>query len=319
MLFLRDMKTCFLFPGQGAQYPGMAKDLWEASQNVRELFRKASDASGMDTAKLLFESSAEELKATDKTQVAITLASLCSSAVAREKGIDPEGCAGFSLGEYAALCEAGVIRLEDVFPIVKIRGDLMEKAARGLDSKSGAPGMAAVLGIPAEKAASAVEALGKEGAYVANHNAPAQVVISGTAEGLSKAEAALKSAGARRIVRLQVSGPFHSPLMSEARREFDDALAAFAFSDPRLPVYSNVTGAIIRSGAEARELCGKQLVSTVRWVTVEEGLLRDGFDLFLETGPGTVLAGLFRGLSPETRCLPGGTLDGIVKAAEDSR
>jgi len=319
MVFLQDMKTCFLFPGQGAQYPGMAKDLWEASQTVRDLFRKASDASGMDTAKLLFESSAEDLKVTDKTQVAITLASLCSSTVAREKGITPQGLAGFSLGEYAALCEAGVIRLEDMFPIVKIRGDLMEKAARGLDSTAGAPGMAAVLGIPAERAASAVEALGKDGVFVANHNAPAQVVISGTAEGLAKAEVALKAAGARRIVRLSVSGPFHSPLMSHARREFDEALAPFAFSDPLLPVYSNVTGRVIRSGAEAKELCGKQLVSTVRWVAVEESLLRDGFDRFLETGPGTVLAGLFRGLSPEARCSAAGTLEGIVKSAEDMR
>jgi [acyl-carrier-protein] S-malonyltransferase len=297
----------------------MAKDLWEASQTARELFRKASDASGMDTEKLLFESSAEDLKATDKTQVAITLASLCSSAVAREKGISPQGCAGFSLGEYAALCEAGVIRLEDVFPIVKIRGDLMEKAARGLDSQAGAPGMAAVLGIPADKATSAVEALGTSGVYVANHNAPSQVVISGTAEGLAKAEVALKAAGARRIVRLSVSGPFHSPLMVEARREFDQALAPFVFSDPRLPVYSNVTGTTIRSGAEAKELCGKQLVSTVRWVAVEESLLGDAFDRFLETGPGTVLAGLFRGLSPETRCFAAGTLEGIGKSVEDQR
>ena len=317
MVFLRDMKTCFIFPGQGAQYPGMAKDLWEASQTARELFRKASEASGMDTVKLLFESSAEDLKATDKTQVAITLASLCSSAVARERGIAPQGCAGFSLGEYAALCEAGVIRLEDVFPIVKIRGDLMEKAARCLDSQGGAPGMAAVLGMPAEKVTSAVEAL-KDGVYIANYNSPSQVVISGTAEGLAKAEIALKAAGARRIVRLSVSGPFHSPLMSEARRELDQALAPFLFSNPSLPVYSNVTGKVIRTGAEAKELCGKQLVSTVRWVAVEQALLGEGFDRFLETGPGTVLAGLLRGLSPEARCMAAGTLEGIQKSTEST-
>jgi [acyl-carrier-protein] S-malonyltransferase len=318
MVFLSDMKTCFLFPGQGAQYPGMAKDLWEASQTVRDLFRTASDSSGMDTEKLLFESSAEDLKATDKTQIAITLASLCSSALAREKGIAPQGCAGFSLGEYAALCEAGVIRLEDVFPIVKIRGDIMEKTARGMDSQAGAPGMAAVLGIPAEKVASTVEVL-KDGVYVSNHNSPSQMVISGTAEGLAKAEVALKAAGARRIVRLSISGPFHSPLMSQARKEFDEALVPFVFSDPRLPVYSNVTGKTIRSGAEAKELCGRLLVSMVRWVSVEESLLGDGFDRFLETGPGTVLAGLFKGLSPQARCTAAGTLEGIEKSAEESK
>ncbi len=145
------MKMCFLFPGQGAQYPGMARDLWESSARVKDLFQAASDALGMDMKKLLFDSTEEDLKGTDKTQVAMTLASLCSSAVIRERGIVPEACAGFSLGEYAALCDAGVLRVEDVFPIVRIRGQLMEKAARGLDSADGSPGMAAVLGLPAAK------------------------------------------------------------------------------------------------------------------------------------------------------------------------
>ena len=312
------MKTCFLFPGQGAQYPGMTKDLWESSHSVRELFQKASDASGMDTKMLLFDSTAEELKATDRTQVAITLANLCSSAVLREKGARMEGCAGFSLGEYAALSEAGVIRLEDVFPIVKTRGALMEKAARTLDSAAGAPGMAAVLGISAEKAASAVEPLAGSGAYISNTNSPAQVVVSGTAAGLAIAEQALKAAGAKRFVRLQVSGPFHSPLMAEARTAFDEALRSYAFSDPRIPVYSNVTGGLIRTGAEARELCGRQLVSMVRWVSVEESLLGDGFDRFFEAGPGAVLTGLLRALRPEARCSPAGTLESIAKAVEDT-
>jgi len=319
MLFLRDMKTCFLFPGQGAQYPGMAKDLWEASQNVRELFRKASDASGMDTAKLLFESSAEELKATDKTQVAITLASLCSSAVLKEKGIQPQGCAGFSLGEYAALHEAGVIRLEDVFPIVKIRGALMEKAARSLDSDTGAPGMAAVLGISAEKVAQIVESLAGSSVYLSNHNSPSQVVVSGTAAGLDKAEELLRASGARRFVRLSVSGPFHSPLMVNARRDFDEALAPFAFSSPMIPVYSNVTGKAIATGAEAKSLCGSQLVSTVRWVAVEETLFADGFERFLEAGPGTVLYGLMRALRGDARCEQAGTLVSITKATESAK
>jgi len=314
-----DMKTCFLFPGQGAQYPGMAKDLWEASRKVKDLFKRASEASGMDAEKLLFESSEEELKATDKTQVAITLASLCSSAVLKEKGMGPQGYAGFSLGEYAALCEAGVIRLEDVFPIVKIRGALMEKAARSLDSHAGAPGMAAVLGIPAEKVAATVEGLAASPVYLSNHNSPSQVVVSGTSAGLEKAEEALRAAGARRFVRLSVSGPFHSPLMSEARKAFDEALAPYAFSDPAVPVYSNVTGKVIRSGSEAKELCGSQLVSTVRWVAVEEALFADGFDRFLEAGPGTVLTGLMRALRPDARCEQAGTIMSIAKAAESTR
>ena len=318
MVFWADMKTCFLFPVQGAQYPGMAKDLWEASHKVKDLFKKASEASGMETEKLLFESSEEELKATDKTQVAITLASLCSSAVLKEKGILPQGCAGFSLGEYAALCEAGVIRLEDVFPIVKIRGALMEKAARSLDSHTGAPGMAAVLGISSEKAAAILDGLAASSVYLSNHNSPSQVVVSGTAAGLEKAEEALRAAGARRFVRLSVSGPFHSPLMADARREFDDALAPFAFSNPAIPVYANVTGRMIRTGSEAKELCGSQLVSTVRWVAVEEALSADSFERFLEAGPGTVLCGLMRALRADARCEQAGTLLSITKAAESA-
>jgi [acyl-carrier-protein] S-malonyltransferase len=313
------MKICFLFPGQGAQYPGMAKDLWEASLKVKDLFKRASEASGMDAEKLLFESSEEELKATDKTQVAITLASLCSSVVLKEKGMVPQGCAGFSLGEYAALCEAGVIRLEDVFPIVKIRGALMEKAARSLDSHTGAPGMAAVLGIPAEKVGATIEGLAASTVYLSNHNSPSQVVVSGTSAGLEKAEEALRAAGARRFVRLSVSGPFHSPLMSEARKAFDEALAPYVFSDPEVPVYSNVTGKAIRTGSEAKDLCGSQLVSTVRWVAVEEALFADGFDRFLEAGPGTVLTGLMRALRPDARCEQAGTIVSIAKAAESTR
>jgi len=317
MLFCGDMKTCFLFPGQGAQYPGMARDMWESSARVKELFQSATDALRIDMKKLLFDSTDEELKATDKTQVALTLASLCSSTVLRERGINPDACAGFSLGEYAALCEAGVLKIADVFLIVRIRGDLMEKAARGLDSKDGAPGMAAVLGLAAEKTVSTLDALSSAGVYTSNYNSPVQVVISGTARGLAVAETELKAAGAKRLVRLQVSGPFHSPLMAEARAAFDAALASFTFADPAVPVYSNVTGKKIASGDEARELCGKQLVSMVRWVDVQEALLADGCDRFLEAGPGTVLTGLLRALRPEARCSPAGTLVSIGRALEE--
>ena len=316
MLFCGNMKTCFLFPGQGAQYPGMARDLWESSPKVKELFQSASDAVRMDMKKLLFDSSEEDLTATDKTQVAMTLACLCSSAFLRERGVSPDACAGFSLGEYAALCEAGVLKTADVFPIVRIRGELMEKAARGLDSKDGAPGMAAVLGLPAQKIVATIEALSSSGVYLANYNSPVQVVVSGTARGLAVAETELKAAGAKRLVRLHVSGPFHSPLMAEARAAFDAALTSFAFADPVLPVYSNVTGKKIGSGADARLLCGKQLVSTVRWVEVQEALLADGCDRFFEAGPGTVLTGLLRALRPEARCAPAGTLVSIGKALE---
>lgn len=308
------MKYCFLFPGQGSQYPGMAKDLWEKLPSVRDLFAKASYASGADAQKLLFESTADELKATDKTQIAITIANLSASAALKEAGIAPLGCAGFSLGEYAALCEAGVLSLKDVFPIVKLRGMLMEKAARSLDVGSGAPGMAAILGLSTEKVASAMELLAGAEVFLANLNSPTQVVVSGTAAGLAKAEKTFKEAGAKRFVRLSVSGPFHSPLLKEARRDFDEALAGYAFADPKVPVFSNVTGTAVHSGDEARRLCGEQIMSPVRWVSVEQSLFAEGFDRFFEAGPGTVLTGLMKALSPQAVCVPAGTAEAIEKA-----
>jgi [acyl-carrier-protein] S-malonyltransferase len=307
------MKTCLLFPGQGAQYPGMVKDLWDSSDSVRKLFSRASKAAGMDLENLLFHGSAEDLQSTDKTQVAITIASLCSALVLREKGIIAEGCAGFSLGEYAALHEAGVIALEHLFPIVRIRGELMEKTARGLDQPTGRPGMAAVVGLESAKTMTAVEPLAKDGVFPANFNSPVQTVISGTHEGLAKAETALKAAGAKRFIRLKVSGPFHSPLMEGAAKELAQALKAFPFADPKMPVYSNVTGARITGGEEARGLCVRQIVSPVKWVDVEESVLADGFTRFLEAGPGAVLTGLFKTLKPDVNVLPAGKLEDIAK------
>jgi [acyl-carrier-protein] S-malonyltransferase len=307
------MRTCLLFPGQGAQYPKMGMDLWEASPKVRDLFQLASDAAGFDVRHTLSEGTAEELSATDKAQILITLVDLSAAAVLAERGIEPGGCAGFSLGEYAALCTAGVLGADPVFRIVKIRGELMERASRELDTAGGKPGMAAVLGLPAEKAAAV--AAGMEGVFVANHNSPVQLVLSGTAAGLSRAEELLKAAGAKRFIRLKVSGPFHSPLMEGARAAFEEALAGFAFADPILPVYSNVTAGPIATGAEARVLCGRQVISPVRWVDEEARLAADGFVDFREAGPGAVLTGLFKALRPDVDCRPAGTLEGISTAA----
>ena len=179
-------------------------------------------------------------------------------------------------------------------------------------------GMAAVLGLPAEKVAEIMDSLSASGVFIANYNSPVQVVVSGTAAGMAVAEKSLKEAGARRFHRLSVSGPFHSPLMVEARRAFDETLAAYAFSDPRIPVYSNVTGRAIQSGAEARRLCGEQIMSPVRWVSVEQCLFADGFDTFFEAGPGTVLAGLMKAFQPQAACHAAGTAAAIAKATGKS-
>lgn len=308
------MKTCFLFPGQGAQYPGMGRDLWESSARVKDLFRAAAETTGMDVQKLLFEGTEEELKATDKTQVAVTLVNVAAAAVLEEKGVHADGFAGFSLGEYAALYQAGVLRLEDLFPIVKARGELMEKAARGLDEPGKAPaGMAAVLGLGYAEAVKALESLQGEKIYLANYSSPQQVVLGGTGEAIQKAQEVFKAAGARRYVVLKVSAPFHTPLLEQARAELEQVLAGYRFADPSKPVYSNVSGRRVGSGDEARRLCVQQAVSTVRWVDEETSLVADGFQRCLEAGPGSVLAGLWKAFSGEVPCLAAGKLEDIDK------
>ena len=308
------MKTCFLFPGQGAQYPGMGKDLWDASAGVKELFRNASQVTGLDLEELLFRGSAEDLQATNRTQIAVTLVNVAVARVLAERGVAAHGYAGFSVGEYAALAAAGVIADEDLFRIVQARGELMERASRGADTAGGPAGMAAVVGLAPEALTAALEDAG-EGVYAANFSSPRQVVLAGTVEGLARAEEACSGAGARRFVRLRVSGPFHSPLIESARRRFAEVVAGFEFHDPVTPVYANVTGARVSSGAEAQRLCVEQIVSSVQWVAEIHALLDAGYQRFLETGPGSVLTGLLRGFDTDVACTPVGTVEQVESVA----
>jgi len=304
------MKVCFLYPGQGAQYAGMGRDLYEASDSVRTLVEAASDATSMDLKKLLFEGSDEELAATDKTQVSITVVNLAARLVLRERGIESEGAAGFSLGEYSALHDAGVLALADVMRVVRIRGDAMEKASRALDTPSGKPGMIAVIGLEIDRAREVLAKLDGR-AFLANRSSPNQIVVAGTQAGLAAAERDFTDAGAMRIIPLKVSGPFHTPLIASASEELADALREVTFSDPQKPVYANVTGARIASGAEARELCIRQVFSPVQWVDEEQAILDDGFDSVIEVGPGTVLSGLWKSFHRGFRSKPAGKLSDI--------
>lgn len=303
------MKRCYLFPGQGAQYPGMAKDFYEASGNVRSLFEEASDVTGMDLRRLLFEGSEEELKSTDKTQVAVTLANCSSSIYLKEHGISADGAAGHSLGEYSALWEAGVLDNKSLFAIVKARGQLMQKASRNLDSSHGQAGMAAVVGLAYEDVVKVLEDLKGEEIYLANYNSPIQVVVAGTAAGLDKAEGAFDEAGAMKYVRLKVSGPFHTPLLEEARDGLEEVLKKHAYSNPVKPVYANVTGKEVKSGDEAKELCVRQVVSPVLWVEEEQSILDAGYDQILESGPGKILSGLWKSFHRAMKCQQAGTVE----------
>lgn len=312
------MRTCFLFPAQGAQYPGMVRDLWEHSLAVKELFGVASEATGVDLQRLLFDGTEQDLRATDRTQIAVTLANLSAATVLAEYGIAGDGFAGFSLGEYSALHLSGVISAADIFPIAKERGIAMEQASRASDTTEGRSGMAAVVGLPPDSVEHTISNLSAGTIFIANYSSPRQVVLSGTAGGLRAAEEACKDAGARRFIPLKVSGPFHSPLIQDAADRLEAVLSDVPFADPVRPVYANVTGAEITSGSQARTLCIQQMVSSLRWTDEVATLQAAGFQRYLEVGPGQVLAGLFRGFPGEISCEAAGTLEAIEAVAAAS-
>jgi len=305
------MKTAFLFPGQGAQSPGMAKDLFDKSQQVRSLFELASEVAQKDMAKLLFEGSEEDLKSTDNTQIAMTLANISAALVLKEEGILPDMCAGFSVGEYAALWQAGVLDETSVFKAIIARGKAMETASRLLDKPEGNPGMSAILGLSFEEAAPVVQAIGGGKIFVANHSSPTQIVIAGTALGLEEAEAQLEKAGAMKIVRLKVSGPFHSPLLNSAKDEFAQAIASLEWKNPSIPLISNVNAQVLASGDQAKEFACQQIVSMVRWVDSMKLMKENQASKVLEVGPGRVLSGLWKSFTKEIKCVPAGTLEAI--------
>jgi len=304
------MKRCFLYPGQGAQYSGMGKDLWTKSERVRGLFAEAADQTGIDFTQILFEGSDEELQKTENTQAAVTLVSLSAMTFLAEQGITSDVCAGFSLGEYPALVDAGVIAVQDVFKLVRKRGEFMAKASTGLDC--GPSGMAAVLGLTFEEASDVLEDLADDDVYLANHSSPSQIVIAGSDIALEKADTLFEKAGAMRFVRLKVSGPFHSPLMTAARDDLAEYLEDVRFSDPTKPVFSNATGKKINSGEVARKVCIDQIVNPVRWVSIEGKLAEMDFDQVLEVGPGKVLTGLWKSFTKTLRCTPAGTVEAIM-------
>ena len=291
-------KTFYIFPGQGAQYPGMALDLLEAMPELKQLFSMASDITGKDMADLLRNSSPEELKRTDISQPAITLANLAAAKYLELKGINVHGSAGFSLGEYAALTAAKVISEEDCLSLVTERGKAMQMAVEKINSTGkDAPGMAAVIGLAPSQVETLITKWADEGLndlYAANFNSPKQTVVSGSSAALDKAEKLFLEAGARRVIRLQVGGPFHSPLMKAAADAFVPALEKVNFHDPVIPVFSNVTGKQVQSGVEAKALALRQITESVRWTDVEAAITMHEPKTLLEAGPGKVLQGLWK-------------------------
>ncbi len=291
-------KYAFLFPGQGAQTQGMIKDICEAFPEAQKVVDEVSRVSGKDAAKLLWDTPQEELNRSDNSQLAITTASLAIMAALKSKGIEPSAVMGFSLGEFPALYAAGILSFEDVIKVVCQRGSIMQKVCEQIaeENAGNAPGMSAILGLPPEQVEEIASKI--DGAYAANLNSVKQTVIAGTAEGLTKAEEAAKEAGARRVVRLAVAGPFHSPLMQRAADNFKTALEPFTFADPKITLFSNVTGKKVTQGAPAKASAVDHLTHPVRWTDEEKVLAdlikEDGGDwAVLEVGPGKVLSGLW--------------------------
>ena len=292
-------KYAFLFPVQGAQAPGMVKDVAESFSSAKKVIDDVSSIVNLDMAKLLWESDAAELSRSDNSQIAITAASLALMAALKDKNIEPSAAMGFSLGEFPALYAAGVLSFEDVVKVVRKRGLIMQKVCEEIAAKNEghAPGMTAVLGLPPEKVKEI--ASGIKDAYAANMNSVKQTVVSGTFDALAAVEKAASEAGARRAVRLKVAGPFHSPLMQDAAVEFEKAIADVNFNDPKIKLFSNVTGKECVSGEEAKKSAVLHLTNPVLWTDEEDCLASvmkaDGFDKWaaLEVGPGKVLSGLW--------------------------
>ncbi len=320
------MQYIFLMAGQGSQYPGMGHDLYEHSAEVRELFSIADREAPFDLRALLFEGSAAELQATDKTQIAITVVNLAIARLLERHKILPSWLAGFSLGEYSAMVLAGILTISQACQAVRLRGECMEEASRAMDSRAGKAGLIAVIGISYEEVRQALESAAISDSYIAIQNSPTQTVIGGTAEGLVAAQKCCEAAGALRIVSLRVSGPFHTPLMEEARRAYEEALRTIPFTTPRLPIFSNVTGKVLSSGEEARQLAISQLVSPVLWTACEQEIIKNSsgnLRIALDVGPGSVLCGLWKAYKKSRRdddipsCQPIGRLEEVQKLIEE--
>lgn len=278
----------FVFPGQGAQFVGMGKDLYENSSLAKELFEKANDILGYRITDIMFEGTDEDLRQTKVTQPAVFLHSVISALCMGEK-FKPDMVAGHSLGEFSALVAAGALSFEDGLKLVYARAMAMQKACEATPST-----MAAILGLADEKVEEICAAVTNEVCVPANFNCPGQVVISGSIDGISKGCELMKEAGAKRALPLKVGGAFHSPLMEPAKVELETAINNTEIHAPQCPVYQNVDALPHTDPTEIKKNLVAQLTASVRWTQTVKNMISDGATDFTECGPGNVLQGLIK-------------------------
>ncbi len=286
----------FVFPGQGAQFPGMGKDLYDKWEAAKALFQKADEVLGYSITQVMFEGTEEELRQTKVTQPAVFLHSVAAALCLRGQGVSPRMVAGHSLGEFSALVAAGALDFEEGLKLVYARAMGMQEACERQPST-----MAAVLGLDDKVVEEICAAVAAEGhvCVAANYNCPGQIVISGAVEGVNEACGRMKAAGARRALPLKVGGAFHSPLMMPAKIKLEEAINKAVFHTPSCPVYQNVDAMPHTSPEEIKQNLVAQLTSPVRWTQSVKNMVADGADRFIECGPGAVLQGLVRKIAPE--------------------
>lgn len=301
-------RIAFIFPGQGAQVCGMGQDFYEQTETGKKIFDKASGLLGFSMPELCFEKN-DRLDITEYTQAAMVTAGIAMMRVLEEKGIKPDVAAGLSLGEYCALAAAGVMSDEDAICTVRQRGILMQEAV-----PVGEGAMAAILALDAAAIIAVTGAM--EGVWIANYNCPGQIVISGKKAAVEEACEKLKAAGAKRALLLNVSGPFHSGMLTVAGEKLAQVLADVEIHTPRIPYVANVNAQFVTTAEPVKDLLTRQVSSSVRWQQSVEAMINDGVDTFIEIGPGRTLAGFMKKISKEVKTMNVEKLEDIEKVAE---
>ena len=302
-------KIAFIYPGQGAQYIGMGQEFYEQTETGKKTFDKASELLGFSMPDLCFKEN-DQLNITEYTQAAMVTVSIAMTKVLNELGVFADVTAGLSLGEYAALFAAGVMREEDAITVVRQRGILMQEAV-----PAGIGAMAAILALENETIEKVTKDI--EDVWIANYNCPGQTVISGKKEAVDLACEKLKEARAKRTLSLNVSGPFHSGMLVQAGEKLGKVLEGISLNTPSIPYVANVTADYVTDASKVRDLLTRQVSSSVRWQQSVEAMIADGTDTFVEIGPGKTLSGFMKKISRDVKVMNIEKLADMEKAVEE--